>query len=274
MSFAEQFAAEGWLRIGGLFDPALIDEVREECERQLESLTEIRDGHRAYLNVGDKRLMLPVRLTGALANPKLYANPLLLTMLRPLLGEDFLIDNFACVVALPGALEQHAHEDHPDLFPEMAALRSQLPPYAVTVAIPLVDLTEETGTTRIVAGSNREGSEHSEVLPYLNRGDCFLMDYRTEHNGTPNRSPAARAVLFIIYARYWFIDIRNFRRQPRINIGRTELGEVPAEHRFLFRRLAAKGSYDASQKELFPGMEDLRERRPVSQGQPSEPPRD
>jgi len=268
--FAERFAAEGWLRVGGLFDRKLIDEVHEECERQLESLTELHGGHRAYINVGDKRMMLPIRLTGAVANPKLYANPLLLAMLRQLLGNDFLIDNFTCVVALPGAQDQRPHEDHPDLFPEVADLRTELPPYAITVAIPLVDLTEETGTTRIFAGSNRLVGEPVEELPYLRRGDCYLMDYRTEHRGTANRSERSRPVLFVIYSRYWFTDIRNFRRQARINIEMEEARKIPAEYHFLFRRLAGKGTFDVSQKEIFPEIPDLLQPSPAA----ANPPRD
>ena len=272
MGFAERFAAEGWLKVAGLFDRAFIDEIREESERQLDSLTRLQEGHRAYINVGDKRMMLPIRLTGVLANPKLYANPLLLAMLRELLGPDFLIDNLTCVVALAGAKEQRAHEDHPDLFPEVARLRCDLPPYAVTVAIPLVDLTEETGTTRIFAGSNRLATEQSEVLPYIRRGDCYLMDYRTEHRGTANLSAVNRPILFIIYTRYWFTDIRNFRRQARINIDAEEVRRIPAELHFLFRRLAGKGMLNLSQKELFPDIPDLL--YPAPPVQPEGPPRD
>lgn len=274
MRFADRFAAEGWLRVDRLFDPLLIAEVHEEFERQVETLTRLQNGHRAYINVGDKRMMLPIRLTGAVADPKLYANPLLLVVLRQLLGDDFVIDNVTCVVALPGAQDQRPHEDHPDLFPELTDLRSGLPPYAVTVAIPLVDLTEATGTTRISAGSNRGASKVEEVLPYVRRGDCYLMDYRTEHRGTANRSSNDRPVLFIVYARYWFTDIRNFRRQSKINIELEQARRIPAEYQFLFRRLAAKGSFDLSQKELFPDIPDLLRPKADSSGQAAGPPRD
>jgi hypothetical protein len=270
MDFAGQFAADGWLKLGGLFDPQLIDAVREEFEGQLADLTEHKGGFRSYIAVGDKRMMLPVRLTGALADPRVYANPLLVTMLRHLLGQDFLIDNVTCVVSLPDAQPQRPHRDHPELF---ADAQSPLP-FAVTLAVPLVDLTEETGTTRILAGSNRGAGDPVEVLPYLKRGDCFLMDYRTEHQGMGNRSADNRPVLFIIYARYWFIDVRNFRRQARINMSRSDLEKIPVEHQYLFRRLAAKGAFDASQKELFPDLEEPIRRTPTHFPEIAEPPRD
>src|SRR5205085_3536723 len=72
VDFVEQFAADGWLKLGNLFDPKLIDAVREEFERQFDELAEHKGGFRSYINVGDRRMMLPVRLTGALADPQVY----------------------------------------------------------------------------------------------------------------------------------------------------------------------------------------------------------
>jgi hypothetical protein len=76
----------------------------------------------------------------------------------------------------------------------------------------------------------------------------------------------------MIYARYWFTDIRNFRRQARINIGLGEVRKIPAEYHFLFRRLAGKGMLDLSQKELFPNIPDLL--YPRAAAEPEGPPRD
>ena len=248
MSFADQFAAEGWLKIGKLFDPAFIDELNREFESQYEALTTHHGGHRGYINVGDERMMLSVRLTGPFLDPRLYANPLLIHILQQLLGSDFLIDNFTCVIALAGAGEQHLHRDHPLLFSNAPGLA----PYAITVVIPLVDLTPETGTTRLFPGTNHDKAAVDEVLPYLSRGECFLMDYRIEHQGMPNASGKRRPILYIVYTRPWFIDIVNMRRQPRINIDHADIASIPVEHRPLFRRLAAKGAVDLSEKELFP----------------------
>ena len=251
MSFAERFAENGWLKIGGIFRPQFIDRLREEFERQFTDLTDRKGGHRGYLNVGDERMMLSVRLTGPYLDAELYANPLLLKMLRQLLGDNMLIDNFTCVIALPGAGEQRLHRDHPDLFPEKPEIGGELAPYAITVVIPLVDLTSETGTTRIFPSTNCGREPTSEELPYIARGDCFLMDYRVRHQGTPNRTGAERPILYIVYTRPWFIDIRNFRRQPRINIDPADVSRIAPEHQRLFVRLAAKGAIDLSEKELF-----------------------
>ena len=255
MSFVERCQADGWLKVGKIFDPAFIDRLREEFEQQFDALTNGENSRRGYIVVGDERIMLSVRLKGPFLDSRLYAHPLLLRMLRELLGEDLLIDNFTCVVALPGAGEQHLHRDHAELFPEAPELNAKLRAYAITLVIPLVDLTPETGTTRLFPGTSRELETRREELPYISRGDCFLMDYRIRHQGMPNKSSAKRPMLYIVYTRPWFIDIMNFRNQPRINIDPLDVQKIPIESRPLFRRLAAKGAIDLSEKELLKGFQ-------------------
>lgn len=249
MSFVEKFVEDGWLRLGGVMPVPLIDNLRVEFERQADRLRSEQDGRRGYIRVGDGRQMLSVELTGPFLDPALYANLVLTRMLAALLGEDFLIDSFTCVVANPGAGEQKQHRDHLPLFNDSVA--AALPPYAITVVVPLIDLDEQTGTTRLFPGTLHGGEGKAGVLPYVARGDCFMMDYRLLHHGTANRSGAIRPVLYIVYARPWFTDIGNFRRQPRINMREEQLRQVLPEHRFLFRRLAAPGAIDRSARMLF-----------------------
>ncbi|MES2137761.1 MAG: phytanoyl-CoA dioxygenase family protein [Pseudomonadota bacterium] len=251
MSFLERYAADGWLTIGGIFEPAFIDALRAEFENQRETLLGQREDVRAYLNVGDERLMLPVQLKGPFLDPRFYANPLLLAMLRNLIGGDILIDNITLVLARSAASEQRLHRDHPELFPEHEAMNAQLPPYAITAVIPLIDLNEESGTTKLFTGTHRGAEPEQAELPYVRRGDCFVMDYRLRHQGTANRSAGDRPILYVVYSRPWFTDITNLRRQARINIDRADIEQIPKEHRTLFRRLAAKGALDRSERELF-----------------------
>src|SRR4030095_3631937 len=105
--FAERLSRAGYLVVDRLFDPALIDAVREEFERQHPSIDPDRPPE--HLKVGHRRLQVPIQLTGALLDPALYANPLLMAILKPLLGDGMVIDSVICVVALPGAEEQRVH---------------------------------------------------------------------------------------------------------------------------------------------------------------------
>jgi hypothetical protein len=256
MSFAERFSDQGWLQVDNVFDKAFIDELRQDFDRQYDALSASDQAYRGYLRVGDERLMLSIELTGPFLNPDLYAQPVLLRILAQFLGTDLLIDSITCVVALPGAGEQNPHRDHVVLFQQQGELNARLPPHAVTAVIPLVDLTPETGTTKLFPGTHRGAATDGFELPYVTRGSCFLMDYRIKHQGTANRSRAQRPVLYLVFSRPWFTDIKNFQCQPRINITPAELRKIPREQWPLFRRLAAKGAMDLSEKELFPDGSD------------------
>lgn len=251
MDFLERFASDGWLRIDGAFDRELIDALHAEYLEQSDSLLETRDDRREYLRVGDGRVMLPVALRGRFLDPRLYANPIILGLLGLFLGPDFLIDSFTCVSALPGAPAQRRHLDHSLLFPGQANLETTLGCYAATLVVPLVDLTPQTGTTRLFAGSHLGRGDEAPAEPLVPRGSCFIMDYRLLHQGMANVSDRQRPVLFIVYARSWFTDSKNFHRQARINIGAGEMKTVPLAHRPLFRRMAGKGTLGITERELI-----------------------
>ena len=254
---AATFARDGFLAVERLFDPALIDAARAEYERQYPDLS--TDPAPPHLKVGHRRLQLAIDLRASLADPMLSAHPLLLGIVESLVGPGPEIDTLTCVVALPGARAQHFHRDHPPLFDEDAAIESALPPFAVTVSIPLIDLDEETGATLLFAGSHRsaerpdeEGADAGAARPaYMRRGGCYMMDYRLWHRGMANRSDRARPVLYFVFARPWFRDSHNFGAHPRVRVGEDVLRAMPDRQRRLFRRLAAKGMHDLTEAELL-----------------------
>ena len=197
--------------------------------------------------VGDQRFMITVDVKGAFNQPELYANEAMLPILNCLLSGAMRIASFGSVVALPAADEQPIHLDHPPLFGCDHALQAELPAYALTMVVPLIDLTPETGTTAIWEGSHR-GSERFELLqrlmgkpdladaavPYAKRGDAYLMDYRVIHGGMANRSEVARPILYIVYSRPWFRDGFNFKSQQSVSISKKQRRKVPSQHRALF----------------------------------------
>lgn len=253
----DSYAERGCLVIERMFEPALIDSARGEYERQYDRLDPANLP--LHMNVGDKRLHLPLKVRGPLLDPDLYAHPLLRMILSRLFGTPCVIDNFNCVTAMPGAAEQKVHRDHPMIFDEQGPLAASLPPYAITVAIPLIDLDEETGTTKLYPGSmglmaDADGTppELGEALcPFVKRGGCFLMDYRLWHRGMPNRSDRDRPIVYIVFAREWFTDIVNYKKHSRLVIDAGDAKAIPLEHRPMFRRIAAKGLHDMSIKELM-----------------------
>ena len=254
MKLLEQFATDGWIQVEGVFDRKLIDELHADYLEQSEALLEIHDDERRdFLRVGEGRAMLSVALRGPFLDPRLYANPILLKLLGLFLDANFLIDSFTCVTSLPGAAEQPRHRDHGQLFPGKPGAEQALGCFAATVVVPLVDLGADTGTTRLFSGSHLGSGDSRPAEPMIPRGSCFVMDYRLLHQGMANVSGDQRPVLFIVYARPWFSDSKNFHRQARINLNAVDLKTIPIEHRPLFRRLAGKGTLPLSERELLSG---------------------
>lgn len=258
MPIDQTFRDDGCLTFARMFDPALIDAVRAEYDAQYGDLqSAVLPPH---LKVGKGRLQLPIRLSGALFDPALWANPLLSALLSAWLGSDFLIDNISCVTALAGAADQRLHRDHFHPFPEIPELHAMVPSFAITLAIPLVDLSPDTGATELFPGSHRGDTRTDDeiaagpsVVPYVARGGCYVMDYRLLNRGTANRTGSARPVLYIIYSRPWFTDCVNLSGIPHIAIDRSDSASLPVANRPLFQRLAAKSAVDLTVKEFLAG---------------------
>jgi len=189
------------------------------------------------LRVGDKRTMISPTMEPPFSSIELYANALILPILRRKLGPECILGSFGAVVALPGAADQHVHRDHPALFAN-DGLDYQLPSFAINMLVPLIDLSEANSITRVWMGSHRPAQEFEEnsdcrwaTVP---KGGCLLMDYRVLHGGSANRSDTIRPVLYLIYHRPWFRDYVNFKKQPAVRISKAEVELVPPEHRSLF----------------------------------------
>jgi ectoine hydroxylase-related dioxygenase (phytanoyl-CoA dioxygenase family) len=143
-------------------------------------------------------------------------------------------------VSHPGAPQQHPHRDHDHLFPH-PGVATNLPIYAVNVAVPLIDVDMETGPTGVWLGSHRWGqrvavqANSMTALP-LQRGDCMLLDYRTLHAGLANRSEWTRPVLYMVYARRWFFDDVNYINRIPLDMPLEHYEELPGSARPLLVR--------------------------------------
>jgi ectoine hydroxylase-related dioxygenase (phytanoyl-CoA dioxygenase family) len=229
------------------YDPALV-----QC-LQKEFLENYANQHRSEiertcLKVGLERYMFSIRLQPPFLDAAVYAAPRVLPVVRELLGDDCIIQSIGTVVAYPGAAVQHVHRDHPHLFAEAGGLNAFLPPYALHVVVPLVDLDESTGTTALWEGSHRIKTRAEEtgrskaelerfegaVLPWPKMGDCYFMDFRLRHAGTPNISDRPRPILYLVYSRRWFQDRKNFEMQSPLLITHEEYARIPEEHKKLF----------------------------------------
>ncbi|MBS0548915.1 MAG: phytanoyl-CoA dioxygenase family protein [Proteobacteria bacterium] len=190
-----------------------------------------------FMEVGNRRMMIPVELSGVFNDPLLFANPYVLAMLKMALGPDAVIEAFGAFVALPGAEKQHVHRDGPSLFD--AGIARILPAHALTVVFPLIEMNDRHGSTRIWPGSHRhlendpEGPNEAPVVPL---GSCFMWDFRTYHSGTANVSDRQRPMLYAVYSRPWFKDSENYGRgvQRRLALEPGLKESLPKETKALF----------------------------------------
>ena len=241
---SELFTRDGALWLKNALDPQFVTELLGAYLKRYENLSR-RELNSRFSKVGDERYMISVKIKGAFNTPELYDNPILMPILNQLLGQS-VISSFGSVVAFPGAEDQPCHFDHPPLFGS-ESLCNQLPPHAVTVVIPLVDIDSETGSTGIWPGTHR--SPHSRELlqslhenptwdgsvhPLPRVGDVYMMDYRVIHGGMANQSEIIRPIFYIVYSRPWFRDSSNFSDQPAIDLPKKQRKKIPKEFRSLF----------------------------------------
>ncbi len=240
---ARDFEAHGCLLLSEFIPVELVAALRkrflEDYEARLDEVP--------CQKVGDQRWMIPLQIENEFSDPCLFGAPEFLELLQGLLGEGLVLDSFSCINAAPGAEVQHRHRDYGRLFPN--ALEFFGPSYALNVFIPLVDLNETTGTTRLWPGTHRKPVEIETVTDdesvdtNVPAGSALMFDYRLLHEGLANRSDASRPVLCLAFVRSWFLDVVHFRGLKRLNISRERLLQFDTAQQELFIRAdGAKGA--------------------------------
>jgi hypothetical protein len=240
---------EGAVVLRGVFSAEFIDQLHSEFTARyggqdlagMLSLSQ-RPLPNPIQKVGDGRFEIAPRMTGPFGHPAVFASPILLNFLSPLLGNELMrLGSVTIVASYPGSELQHLHRDHKQLFHEFAQIGPALPIYAVNVSIPLIDIDSATGPTGIWPGSHR-WPESRDATPQemasipFQRGDCVLMDYRTIHTGLPNNSNRVRPILYLVYTREWFFDDNNHRGRVPMDIPLEAIQLLPAELHTLMMR--------------------------------------
>jgi hypothetical protein len=240
---ARLFLEQGCVVLRNAFDAGVIQRLHDEFSASYHRYFHDQQFDDA-LRVGDKRTMVTVRVEGGFNSPDIYANPRTFGLLKYLLGDALILGSVGAVCALPGAQWQHQHRDHANIFdttvvyPGGDRCYPVLPPYAITLVVPLVPLTEATGSTRLWPGSHlvvdSEATSGPPADPLVALGDCYLMDYRLMHGGMPNNSNIVRPILYNVYYRPWFRDYQNYPLQAPLAMTEAARQKVPQEYRGLF----------------------------------------
>ncbi len=249
MSVYKALAENGVAILRGLFSAAMIDGLYREFAARfgnfdaaaMQALSERPPPNPIQKN-GDGRFEMVMRMSGGFAQPQLLANPILVNLLKPMLGGDLMrLASMTAVASFPGAQLQHVHRDGAALFGEFPNIEPALPPYAFTAAIPLMDVDDTIGPTGFWPGSHHWPgnqpipAEAMRSVAFL-RGDCLLVDYRTIHAGMANRSRTVRPILYMVYCRDWFYDDINHRQRNPLDIALEDLQGLPQEMQLLMLR--------------------------------------
>ena len=174
------------------------------------------DGHLEGRTPGD--LLRPPFI-----DPLAIENPWAVQIMDVMLGEDFWAKlPYHCNSTEPNWPEtQVVHRDQLHLFPDLPIA---MPPHMMVVNIPLVDFTEENGSTEVWPGSHlitdheatidpadvgRAGGleERALTMPSLRTnmpaGSTVVRDMRVWHRATPNRTNCRRTMMSLVYHRYF-----------------------------------------------------------------------
>ena len=179
----------------------------------------------AASNRGPHRHFLPMPFESPCFAPQFFFDPDVLGIVRRLMDDRVVADQWGCDVPLRGSEYQDAHVDyqHP-LFPESPDL--MLPPYFVAVSFGLVRIALEHGPIAIAPGTHRMTRADArlaveardivlEPVP-LEIGDVLIRHPWALHRGTPNTTDTPRALVTIRYVRRWYADAsRDVEDLPR-----------------------------------------------------------
>jgi ectoine hydroxylase-related dioxygenase (phytanoyl-CoA dioxygenase family) len=237
---AARLAANGHVVLHDVVPLALIDQARRAFDPLLEA------GRKHGTNRGPLRYSLFLPFSAPFDDAMLYANPAIIAVLERVLGDDLALAGMGSDTCEPGADFQPVHGDEPvNLYPE--AMGISLPTYAVTVNVPLTEVTLENGPTEFWPGGTHRlppparleqvASGMPSVRATVAPGSVVLRDIRAWHRGTPNRSATPRTLLGFAYTRAWFrywtvsrprIPAARWAMLPKLERGLLRFSEVVA----------------------------------------------
>lgn len=214
----EQVKVNGYI----LFDKVIADEVIQEIRSAFDPLFDEYIERKGY-NTGTNRAQMHLPFVNPFYHELIINNPIAMSVIKKILGEDSKCVYFASDTAMPGSDYQAVHCDSMPLFQDLSVA---LPAYSLVFNVPLVNTTEENGPLEIWPGGSHlhpdravhdtlDGSVnpnlhivraaenmHSEKV-YMSAGSIVIRDIRMWHRGTPNRSDKRRTNIALIYNRKW-----------------------------------------------------------------------
>jgi len=202
----------GYCLLTAHFARSLIDACREAFWPVLAAYLE---AHGQQPNRGPHRHFLPMPFQPPCFAPEFFFDAEVLGIVRGVMDDWVVADQWGCDVPLQGSVCQNVHVDyHRPLFGEAPGLA--LPPYMLVVSFGLDRIAKEHGPIEIAPGTHCmarpeafRAVEAGEVVMHpvpLETGDVLIRHPWALHRGTPNSTAAPRALVSIRYVRRWYAD--------------------------------------------------------------------
>jgi Phytanoyl-CoA dioxygenase (PhyH) len=206
-----EFRDEGFCVLRGHLPYRVVNTCRDGFWPSL--LAYLQCGHAP--NRGPNRHFLPMPFERPCFAAELFFDLDILRIVRGLMDDRIVADQWGCDVPVRGSEYQAPHVDYKrPLFPERPDF--ELPPYAIVVSFGLVPIAREHGPIEIAPCTHRMRRENAlqaveggdigmQAIP-LDLGDVLIRHPRALHRGTPNTTDVPRAFCTIRYVRRWYAD--------------------------------------------------------------------
>ena len=203
---------QGFCVLPGHFPHRLIRDCRDAFWPVLLAYLQ---AHAGEPNRGPYRHFLPMPFEPPCFVPEFFFDTGILRIVRGLMGDQVVADQWSCDVPLRGSDYQEVHADYRrPLFEEAPDL--PLPAYQLVVSFGLVRIGPEHGPIEMAPGTHRmpraqalRAVQASEIVlrPVpLAAGDVLIRHPWVLHRGTPNTTDTPRALASIRYVRPWYAD--------------------------------------------------------------------
>lgn len=218
-SLAEQMAKEGVLVFRKIIDLCYIQEMIVEFQLIRTSVADkIKDMQRPLRDYTDIAERYPGRLDyrcGFTAPVFEEVGQLITQVIQEI---SPLIDFRHYWGAIPSAGGSGPTNMHRDIYSvlnttpgmDLAPVDRDLPPYYLTVLLPLMEITAENGPTEFIKGSHRRlhvDEKQEEIFaPLLSPGDFVVFDGRTLHCGSANQTSKERVLAYMTFVANWYHD--------------------------------------------------------------------
>jgi len=212
---------QGFCILRNHFAPLIVEACQQAFWPHL--LTYLNGDHTS--NRGPHRHFLAMPFGTPIFAPEFFFDDAVLCIVRGLMDDRVVADQWCCDVSLRGSEYQRLHVDYQrSLFPEAPDL--VLPAYAMVVSFGLIRIAKEHGPIEIAPGTHRmtkmdalmaveAGEINMQAVP-LEIGDVLIRHPWALHRGTPNTTDVPRALASIRYVRRWYADAsRDVESLPR-----------------------------------------------------------